>query len=149
MPIYKRGWVVVALVLAAACGSSPTAPSSVNITGTWTGTLNSSVGSFPFVMTVNQTANGTVGGSYTASIFAGTVSGNVSPDKGATTGYALSATFYLLGAGTYGACGGQFTLFSAASTSRMTINAPNNNIVGSNCTSLPRNLWIQVTYAGA
>jgi hypothetical protein len=95
--MFKRGCVVLLLILASACGggSSPSSPSTPSLTGTWVGT-----GFFPGAATIQLTQSGTsLTGSWVSTqtlppeLGGGTSPGPSGTVSGSVNGPSVSMTF--------------------------------------------------------
>lgn len=138
--------LLTALVVAAACGDNPVAPtppppSPANIAGGWTGTIQGQQGTTPFVvafvMDLTQ-AGDNVNGTYSTSggtTFNGTVSG-------ATTPSTFSGSFTFNARTVSGApCTGTFSASGNAGGTTMSWTSPG---VSATCSNTPTGITIAV-----
>jgi hypothetical protein len=153
MPMFKRGCVVLLLIVAWACGnSSPSAPSSyASVAGNWSGMYQGLQLGLPIhqaiVMNLTQ-AGSSVNGTWTitnnitspqASNFYSSAGGTL---FGTTSTNGFSGTFTINAATTSGAaCSGTFAVSGNAGGSAMTWTSP--GATGS-CTNLPLSITITV-----
>jgi hypothetical protein len=140
MPMFKRGCVVLLLILASACGnSSPSAPSPATVAGNWSGMYQGVQLGLPLhdaiVMNLTQ-AGSSVNGTWTItnpqasngySAAGGTVSGT-------TTANSFSGTLTINGTTNSGAaCSGTFAVSGNAGGTTMTWTSPVRPAVAPTC----------------
>ena len=141
LPRFKRGGIVLLLILATACSGSSTAPSTTSVAGNWSGTWqNTQVGGsyiVPLTMNLSQGAS-SVAGTWSTATANGTVTG-------ATTTSTFSGTFTWNATDFHGvACTGTFPVSGSAGGNTLNWTSPGVTGMTGNCTNLPTSITLAV-----